>query len=169
MHSVLFRSARPEVSVSLRDVSSSDLSAFFEHQRDPAANRMAAFTARDPGDRGAFFARWAGLLADTSIITRCIVWDGRVAGHILCFEQFGKPSVSYWLGREFWGRGIATRALGAFLAACADRPLYARAARDNLRSLRVLEKCGFALVGADADFSVARGERVEELILKLGT
>jgi hypothetical protein len=38
----------------LREVVDSDLDAFFEHQREPEANRMAAFLARD---REAFYAQ----------------------------------------------------------------------------------------------------------------
>ena len=44
--------------VALRDVVSSDIPRFFEHQLDLDANRMAAFTSKDPTDRGAFQARF---------------------------------------------------------------------------------------------------------------
>ena len=40
--------------VTLREVQPADLPFFFEHQRDPVAVRMAAFTAADPDDRAAF-------------------------------------------------------------------------------------------------------------------
>lgn len=48
------------------------------------------------------------------------------------------------------------------------RPLYARAVKDNIASIRVLEKCGFVLSGEDKGFSNARSKEVEEFILKLG-
>jgi RimJ/RimL family protein N-acetyltransferase len=47
------------------------------------------------------------------------------------------------------------------------RPVYARAAKDNTASLRVLEKCGFKISGEDKGFSHARGKEVEEFILEL--
>ena len=47
------------------------------------------------------------------------------------------------------------------------RPLYARAAKDNIGSLRVLEKCGFTRIGEGRGFSDARGEEVEEFLLRL--
>jgi RimJ/RimL family protein N-acetyltransferase len=47
------------------------------------------------------------------------------------------------------------------------RPLYARVVKDNIASLRVLEKCGFARIGEDKGFANARGEEVEEFILRL--
>lgn len=153
--------------VLLRDVIAADLPIFFEQQLDPGANFMAAFTARDPTDREAFTAHWARILDDESITTMTIVADGQVAGHIASFEQFGEPSVSYWLGRAYWGRGIATGALAAFLRHVRTRPLYARAAKDNIASIRVLEKCGFTICGEDKGFANARGEEIGEFILSL--
>jgi RimJ/RimL family protein N-acetyltransferase len=153
----------------LRDVTDDDLSTFFEQQLDPTANHMAAFTAKNPADRQAFNAHWAKILADDSIIKKSILFEGQVAGHILSFEQFGKPAVSYWIGKEYWGKGLATKALAAILKDLKVRPLYARAAKDNIASLRVLEKCGFAISGEDKGLSNARGEQVEEFILKLDT
>jgi hypothetical protein len=41
--------------------------------------------------------------------------DGRVVGHIASFDLEGRREVTYWIGRENWGRGIATRALQEFL------------------------------------------------------
>ncbi len=81
--------------------------------------------------------------------------------------EFGKPEVSYWIGKPYWGKGVATRALSAFLFHVKVRPLYARVAKDNIASLRVLEKCGFARIGEDKGFANARGEEVEEFILRL--
>ena len=44
---------------------------------------------------------------------------------------------------------------------------YARAASDNVASLRVLEKAGFRRVGVNRDFAPGRGEEIEETILRL--
>ena len=159
-------SAQPGI-VALREVRDSDLPTLFTQQLDPEANRMAAFTARDPADRAAFDAHWAKIRADVTIIPRVILYDGQVAGNIAYFMMFGQPHIGYWLGREFWGQGIATRALAAFLALLPARPLYARAAKDNLGSLRVLEKCGFVRTGVEKSFALARGEEIEEVILFL--
>lgn len=154
--------------VVLRDVREDDLPIFFEQQLDPTANFMAAFVAKDPTDRDAFMARWTKILSDATITWKTILCDGRVAGSVLRYEdQDGRPEVSYWLGKDDWGRGIATRALSQFLGYVKARPLYARAAKDNVASLRVLEKCGFTIVGEDKGFANARGQEVEEFILKL--
>ncbi len=153
--------------VSLREVTEADLPIFFEYQLDPEANHMAAFTARDPSDREAFMAHWTKILANDTVIRRTILYVGQVVGNIVRFEQDGKPEVGYWIEKEHWGKGIATDALSQFLAVVTERPLYAAAARDNLASIRVLKKCGFAITGYGKWFSNARGEEIEEAILEL--
>lgn len=153
--------------IQLRDVEGEDLPIFFEQESDPAAVHMAAFTAEDPSDKEAFDAHWARISADETIIIRTILFEGRVAGHIASFERFGDLEVSYWLGKEYWGKGLATEALAAFLEIQKARPLYARAAKDNFASIRVLEKCGFKISGHDNFFANARGQEIEEVILKL--
>ena len=159
----------PESDILLREVTEDDLVIFFAQQQDPAANWMAAFTAKDPTDWAAFAAKWAKILDDRTGTAKTIVCGGRVAGNVLSFVApwSGQREVSYWVGREYWGRGVATRALTAFIELLADRPLYARAAADNIASIRVLEKCGFIPIGRDRGFAEARGEEVEEVILEL--
>ena len=151
----------------LRDVSDGDLDTLFEHWTDPEANQMAAFTAADPSDRGAFDARWERLRSDEAITARTIEVDGQVVGTISSWSNEGEREVTYWIAREHWGKGIATQALRAFLEVEQERPLYGVAAKDNAGSIRVLEKCGFARVGEGKGFANARGEEVEELILVL--
>ena len=153
--------------VALRDVTGGGLSIFFDQQLDSTANHMAAFTCEDPAARDAFDAHWTKILGDDTIATKTIVFGGNVAGHVASVERFGQPEVTYWIGKEYWGNGVATRALLAFLEYVKVRPLYARAAKDNVASLRVLEKCGFVIAGQDKGFSNARGEEVEEFILTL--
>jgi RimJ/RimL family protein N-acetyltransferase len=142
----------------------SDLPVFFKQQLDPEANDMAAFTAKDPTDRQAFDLHWGRILADPGITIRTILFDGQVAGSVLCHAWGGDPEISYWLGREYWGKGIATQGLRLFLNLVTERPLYARVARDNLASIRVLEKNGFTLSGEGRWFSNARGMEIDELV-----
>jgi RimJ/RimL family protein N-acetyltransferase len=153
--------------VRLRDIAASDLPTLFEQQLDPDANYMAAFTSKDPTDRDAFTAHWAKIMGDATITLKTILFEGQIAGSVLSHAWFGKPEISYWLGKEYWGKGIATEALSQFLAALRARPLYARAAKDNVASLRVLAKCGFTVTGEDKGFANARGTEVEEFILEL--
>lgn len=127
--------------VRLREIETADLAIFYEHQLDPDATRMAGFASRD---RAAFDAHWAkNILASPTAINRTILFDGEVAGNIGTWLQDGVRLVGYWIGREHWGKGVATRALTAFLRVVIERPLTAHVARHNAGSIRVLEKCGF--------------------------
>jgi RimJ/RimL family protein N-acetyltransferase len=155
--------------VQLRDVVESDLPIFFEQQLDPEANYMAAFTARDPTDRNAFMAHWVRILDDETNTIKTILFNGQVAGSVASYidEEFGKLEVTYWIGKQYWGKGVATRALSTFLDHVPVRPLYGRAAKDNIASLRVMEKCGFTICGEGKGFAYARGNEVEEFILRL--
>jgi RimJ/RimL family protein N-acetyltransferase len=149
--------------VKLRNVEPDDLPVFFEQQLDADATRMAAFPARD---RAAFDAHWAtNILGNPEAVTQTILFDGHVAGNIGSWPQDGVRHVGYWIGREHWGKGVATRALAAFLNLVTERPLRAHVARHNGGSIRVLEKCGFSL---ERDDSVeATGQDVAELVLVL--
>ena len=90
------RSAR-RGDVLLRDVADSDLPVFFEHQRDPVANRVADFPARD---REAFAAHWAKILGDENVTKKTVLFEGRVAGNVVSFERDGEREVGYWIRRE---------------------------------------------------------------------
>jgi len=149
----------------LRDVTKGDLPSFFEHQFDPVANEMAAFTARDEDE---FMAHWTKILNDDTVVTKTVLFDDRVAGNVVSFERDGEREVGYWIGREFWGQGIATKALLEFLRHVTARPLFAHVAKHNIASIRVLEKCGFVVYGEAKTPANERGEEVEEFILKLG-
>jgi len=151
----------------LREIEDRDLGVLFEHWTDREAIRMAAFTSPDQHDRAAFERRWARLRSDVSTTNRVVEIDGRVVGHIASFDLEGRREVTYWIGREDWGRGIATRALQEFLRLEAGRPLYAGAASDNAASIRVLTKCGFRVVGEGRGFAHGRNEETDEVVLRL--
>ncbi len=154
-------------SITLRKVEPSDLGTFYEHQLDPEAIRLAAFVHKNPKDRTAFEAHWDKILKSSQNTTRTILAGGQVAGHIACYPDGENLEVTYWLGREFWGKGSATQALHQMLHLVVRRPIFARAATDNLGSIRVLEKCGFQIIGENKDFANGRGEDTEEYILRL--
>jgi RimJ/RimL family protein N-acetyltransferase len=151
----------------LREMRDEDLAVLFEQWADPVAAHMAAFTAPDHMDRDAFERRWSRLRADETVIARVIVVDGEVAGTISSWGGPDEREVTYWIGRSYWGRGIASCALEAFLAVEPSRPLHARVASDNVASRRVLEKCGFRVVATGHGFAEARSGDIEEFVLRL--
>jgi RimJ/RimL family protein N-acetyltransferase len=139
--------------VALRDVVEEDIAVFFEHQQDPDAAAMAAFPSRSREDHE---AHWRKLLADDTLVKKAIVVDGDVAGNIGSWIDEGHREVGYWIGKPFWGRGVATAALRMFLTTIEDRPLYAWVAHHNQGSIRVLERAGFQYGRDDADHRVYR-------------
>lgn len=157
-------SGAPSAGSLLRDVVESDLEVFYDHQRDPEATRMALFPARD---RPAFDAHWRKVLARDDAMVKTIVYEGEVAGNALSWEQDGRRLVGYWLGREYWGKGLATRALAELVEVIAARPLHAWVARSNVASVRVLEKCGFVFVEAHVEHDERLGEEVELRLYEL--
>jgi hypothetical protein len=94
----------------LREVRDEDLEVLFEQWADPVAAGMAAFTSPDHMEWDAFERRWARIRADEPMLARVIVLDDDVAGTIGSWGDPGEREVTYWIGRAYWGRGIATEA-----------------------------------------------------------
>jgi len=153
--------------VALRPIEDSDLDALFEQMRDPESVRMAAFTAKNPDDRAAFDAHMAKILASPESTNRAVTLDGRLVGSIASFVLDGDTEVTYWIDRSFWGQGIAGRALALLLESVRVRPVFGRAASDNVGSLKVLQRAGFTVIGTDVAFANARNKEIEETILRL--
>jgi RimJ/RimL family protein N-acetyltransferase len=129
--------------VSLRQVEPDDLPIFFAHQIDPEAAQLAAFPSRD---RDAFMTHWTTrILGNPDAAIRAILLGDLLAGKIGAWTdaETGRRLVGYWIGRGFWGRGVASAAVALFLKSELKRPLMAFVAKHNLPSIRVLEKSGF--------------------------
>lgn len=157
--------------IRLRALEARDLPILFQLQFDPESNRMAVIK---PRDEKTFFTAWTGFLSDPSVTIRVIALDGVVVGNVSAFKIPGateaepkRDAVGYWIAREHWGKGIATRALTLFLKEVTIRPLYARVARTNTASLRVLNKCGFKVVGYYWQEETDRFPACEETLLVL--
>jgi RimJ/RimL family protein N-acetyltransferase len=110
-------------------------------------------------------AHWAKILRDDAGVVRSVECEGLLAGNVVSWVHDGERDVGYWIGRDHWGKGIATSALMAFLGVVAERPLFAHVAMRNIGSIRVLEKCGFANLGR----VTVEGEEEPELLFRLGS
>jgi RimJ/RimL family protein N-acetyltransferase len=149
----------------IRDVADGDLDLLFAHQLDPEATRMAVFP---PRQRDAFMAHWARIRADQTVFSQSVVIGEQVVGYVVSWDQSGRRAVGYWIGRAWWGRGMATEALALFLRRMSVRPLYAYVGVHNVGSIRVLEKCGFGPVARrDVVASEADDDGVEQVVLVL--
>jgi RimJ/RimL family protein N-acetyltransferase len=157
-----------EPSVALRPLRESDMDALFLQMSDPESVRMAAFTPEDPDDRHRFDEHMARVLSSPENTNRAITWQGDFVGSIASFALEGRTEVTYWVDRAVWGRGIASQALALLLDLVPTRPIYGRAASDDVGSLRVLHKAGFRVIGTEVAFASARRAEIEETILRLG-
>jgi ribosomal-protein-alanine N-acetyltransferase len=102
----------------------------------------------------------------------CIEIDGAAVGGIgiRIAEDIHRHvgQLGYWLGEEFWGRGIMTEAVSEFVNYCFKKfPLhrvYAEAYANNPASARVLEKAGFVLEGRLRKNVVKDGKILDSLL-----
>ena len=153
--------------ITLPETEKDDLNTLFQFQLDNAANFMAAFTAKNPNNKAAYIEKYTKHLADPTINMRTIKISNEIAGSVAKFIMENEAGITYWIDRKFWGQGIATTALKAFLQMELTRPIYARLAFDNYGSQKVLEKCGFVKIGNDKGYANARQTVIEEFIYKL--
>jgi RimJ/RimL family protein N-acetyltransferase len=153
--------------VALRSIEDADLDVLFNQMRDPESVQMAAFTAKDPNDREAFDTHMSKVRTSPDVTQRAVTRDGQLVGSIASFVMDGDTEITYWIDRSAWGQGIASQALALFLDTVVVRPMYARAASDNLGSLRVLQKAGFTITGTEVSYAPARNADTEETILRL--
>jgi len=153
--------------LTLRPTLYADLETHYQFQLDEEANYLAAFTSSSSSDKKAYLEKYAKFLNEPSINNQTILIDRIIVGSIAKFVIEGDAEITYWIDRKFWGRGIATKALKAFLSIETNRPIYGRVAFDNLGSQKVLENCGFVRVGTDRGFANARQIEIEEFIYRL--
>ena len=118
-------------------------------------------------------ASWIQIANPTSQITNfAIVVDGSAVGGIglvLKDDVFRRSAeIGYWLGQEFWGRGIVTEAVRAvtdYAFATFDVcRLFAGVFEWNPASMRVLEKAGYEFECRMRKSVTKDGETIDELI-----
>lgn len=156
---------KPEIK--LRPTELSDLDYLFEFQLDKEGGYLAAFMPKNHDDKSAYLAKYTKLLDDPTVNNQTIMVGDTIAGSIAKFVIEGDAEITYWIDRQFWNQGIATKALKDFLAFETTRPLFGRVAFDNFGSQKVLEKSGFVKIGADKGFASARQAEIEEFIYRL--
>jgi len=112
--------------------------------------------------------KWLNLMKDDSINMQTILVDSKVIGCVVKFIMEGDAEITYTISKDYWGKGLTSKAVEKFLKIEQSRPIYGRVAFDNYGSQRVLEKNGFEKIGNNQYFANARGKEIEEYIYKLG-
>ncbi|WP_214072733.1 GNAT family N-acetyltransferase [Mucilaginibacter sp. dw_454] len=153
--------------INLRQTLATDLNSLFQFQLDKEGQYLAAFMPENCDDEEAYLAKHTRFLKDPTITSRTILVDNAIAGSIAKFVMYGDAEITYWIDKKFWGQGVASAALTAFLDIETTRPLFGRVAFDNYGSQRVLEKYGFIKIGTDKGFATARQAEIEEFIYRL--
>ncbi|MEO6671602.1 MAG: GNAT family N-acetyltransferase [Ferruginibacter sp.] len=156
-----------DYNITLTSTEKEDLEILFLFQLDNEGNYLAAFTSKDPSDKAAYIEKYSRFLTEPTINMRTIRVENKIVGSISKFVMGTDNEITYWIDKEYWGRGIATEVLKLFLKIENNRPIFGRVAFDNFGSQRVLEKADFIKVGADNGFANARQTEIEELIYKL--
>jgi RimJ/RimL family protein N-acetyltransferase len=104
-------------------------------------------------DADMFLSRQIGVEPVTNF---AILYGGALAGGIgyIPKEDVYKCSaeIGYWVGEPYWGRGVATAAIGQVVGKIREQSpqvvrIYAEVFETNKASMRALEKNGFRLEG----------------------
>lgn len=130
----------------------SDLPTYTRFLRDPAVWHFLPEEYPTPftEETARGLMEVASLTAIHDIVA--VVWKGRPVGQCIFRPERGAGSVraaevGYWLGREYWGRGLMSRVLPSFTARCFARHdvdvLYASIREDHAASARVAERAGY--------------------------
>lgn len=95
---------------------------------------------------------------------RAVEYQGRVVGQVRMqwHAEVTPPQsaeISYWLGRDYWGLGLAGPMIALFAWRClsifpALSTIVARVHHENAASQRVLERLGWYKVGTDGDWLI---------------
>ncbi|MBX3109156.1 MAG: GNAT family N-acetyltransferase [Fimbriimonadaceae bacterium] len=155
---------KPKIALVPMDVSHFD--RFFEFESDKEAVWMAAF-ATVANDREEFMQMWRRRIENPGVTHLTVLVDGEVAGGILAYGEPGSRHIGYWIGREYWGQGVATAAVAGLLELMQERPVFATCAADNTGSRRVLERNGFRFTHMETHHAKARNAPVEEAFYRL--
>lgn len=161
-------SGRTDFLVTLREACDSDAPIIAEQANDYDVAKMVA-TMPHPyslADAYVFLEKIKDKFEAGEGHTMAIAVDGDLAG---CAGWFYNEEhvleIGYWVGRKFWGRGIAGKAVVLILDVirneCPDETeVLAQYMDENPASGRVLEKCGFVPDGITLDgcYSLARDE-----------
>jgi ribosomal-protein-alanine N-acetyltransferase len=139
----------------VREWAPSDLEPLVRH----ANNRNVWIHLRDRFPHPYTDAHGREFLTQVAIQRPATVWaievDGEAAGAIGLIQMTDVERVSaeigYWLGEQFWNRGVMTDVVRAVTAEAFRRldirRVFALPFADNQGSIRVLEKAGYVLEG----------------------
>lgn len=157
----------------LRPYETGDVADLARLANDKLVTRWMTATFAFPYTRADAEAWVAKVTSEDPVNTFVVEVDGRFSGAAAFLphdgEALGVAEFGYWLGREFWGRGImgeAARLLADYaLTVRGLRRLESRVWEPNVASARVLEKAGFVREALLRDGVIDRAGVVSNLLI----
>ncbi len=149
-----------------------DLFTLIETSRDHLREHMGANLAQDKAEVHQLCLRSKKLFAENGAIITLITYQGKTAGLINIQDRTGEgisgAEIGYWLGKDFIGKGIITRAAKtltdyAFKHWDVQR-VFLGIATDNPRSIAVAERLGFTIEGTLRQNDKINGKWVDHQI-----
>lgn len=141
--------------IALREYADSDLERLVQLANNENVSRYLVYTFPYPYTRND--AEWwiSTGSKQNGTIARVVEYQGLFVGSVGITPQGGwrehLAEIGYWVGEDYWGKGIATAALSQMteygFKTRNIRKLYATALAPNIPSMRVLEKCGYQREG----------------------
>jgi RimJ/RimL family protein N-acetyltransferase len=148
--------------LTLRPPEEADLDRIVELIGDYEVSKMLAvvphpYTHQDGRD---WLARTAGSVEDGEVVFAIDHGDG-LMGCVSVGKLPSRPSLGYWLGRPYWGKGYMSEAACAVLTWVFEKhgidTVFSQAMDENPASLNVMRKLGFSVEGRGSCESMARG------------
>jgi RimJ/RimL family protein N-acetyltransferase len=156
----------------LRPWRADDAASLVRHANNPRvwANLRDRFPSPyTPGDADAWLRHCARTVPITDL---AIDVEGEAVGGVGLVLQTDvervDAEIGYWLGEEYWGRGLMSAAVGAFVPWAFSRFNLARVHANvfafNAASARVLEKAGFELEGRLRQSAYKNEQLIDQLL-----
>ena len=143
------------MNITLRDFLVTDIERLVFLANKQAVSRYLVYTFPYPYTRqNAEFWITRGC-KENGHTSKVICLEGEFVGSVGFTRQSGWrdhcAEIGYWIGEEYWGRGIASQALKILTDTAFEKyhlkKLYAPVLAPNKASMRVLEKCNYSLEG----------------------
>lgn len=152
----------PDSSIALRPFAIADAAAVADLVGDEDVSRWTSHIPFPYSEQDAI--DWiTSMAADPTRHPFAVELNGQLVACVSYWsiEQKG-VEVGYWVGKDYWGKGICTTALAMLLSSKGfpgDSAVFARVMAQNIGSQRVLEKCGFSF--RESGVIVKAGREIE--------
>ena len=155
----------------LREQTLEDAEAFLEYYSDPQVSKyIVSFIPKTVEEARSEIRYWINVFSYNDGLYFAIARksDNKMIGSVGVSgvnRSHNRIEASYDLAKEYWGKGIMTKALNAVLKYAFSELKFNRieayAMPDNIGSQKVLEKCGFAFEGVLRQHRFHNGKYVD--------